>query len=391
MKSNKDERTPYWIWLSLILGQGNNRLEKVLSRYFDPKNLYECRGEISKYDSFFTDGEKDRIGKITLEQSSIIIEKTFKKRFHIVCYNDEDFPACLKELPDCPCVLYVDGTLPHMGEKLNIGIVGTRHPTVHGCNAALTITAGLVKSGVTIISGFAVGIDEFAHRAVLQNDGIGIAVLGCGLDVNYPHQLNPLRELIKNKGALISEYPVETAANGRNFPVRNRLISGLSEGIVVVQAPSRSGSLITAKWALDQGKDVFAVPDSIFEPNSKGSNKLIKDGASLTTDASDIISSYLYRYGDRITEYTQNEEKNQTGSDFSKYSYGQKPRFNNQDLSDEELKLYENLSAEPVTVEVLCGKAGLSIQNALCILTQLEIDGVAKAYPGRRYGLIRME
>ena len=311
-----------------------------------------------------------------------------------MCYDEEDYPERLRQFDDSPCVLYVDGELPDFSDTLNIGVVGTRNASVYGCNAALKICGDLAKAGAVIVSGFAVGIDEYAHRAALRSDGVSVAVLGCGLDVNYPAKLYKLRELLRDNGALITEFPLGTPALGRNFPVRNRLIAGLSEGVLVVQAPQRSGALITARWALEQGKDVFAVPDSIFDSSGLGNNNLIKDGAILTSGAADILNNYRYRFGDRMKTV---EDAPAAGGDLLMVSSPQPEGtyrasdIRENDLSDKERKVYDCLSAQPVHVEELCGQAELSVQEVLSILTQFEIDGVAKSYPGRKYGLISMK
>ena len=394
MESPANKLAPYWIWLSQVLGPGSKKLSLVLDEYGSPDRLYDERNNAAKNREVFSPGEINKLITISLDDCKEIEYNTRQNGFHLVCYDDENYPTKLRQLDDCPCVLYVDGKLPKLSDTLNIGVVGTRRASVYGCNAALKICGDLAKAGVVIVSGFAIGIDEYAHRAVVQSDGVSVAVLGCGLDVNYPSQNYSLRQIVRQNGALITEFPLGTQPIGRNFPVRNRLIAGLGEGVLVVQAPQRSGALITARWALEQGKDVFAVPDSIFDSSGMGNNNLIKDGAILVSGAGDILNNYRYRFGEMIrSAQILSPVRNDVlmvASPPSGNTYAPQP-VRTGDLTDVERKIYDALSAQPLHVEELCQKAEVSIAEMLSILTQFEIDGVAKSYPGRKYGLISMK
>lgn len=213
---------------------------------------------------------------------------------HVVMWRDEQYPYALAEIVQPPFILYGVGNIHLLSETDCIGVVGTRVPSSYGKMVAHRLSADLASSGWTVVSGMAAGIDADAHRGALSVHGKTIAVLGCGLNVIFPKENTRLYYEIREKGLILSEYPPEMAPNKGLFPQRNRIISGLSRGIVVVESHNRSGSLITATWALEQGREVFAVPGSILSAKSAGPNQLIKEGAKLITSAADIIAELQY-------------------------------------------------------------------------------------------------
>ena len=218
------------------------------------------------------------------------IERLLKENIDLITIQDKNYPKLLKEIYAPPALLYIKGNI-EPNDEFSIGVVGTRNPSSYGNQITPLITTDLAKSGLTIISGLAKGIDALAHQATLNTNGRTIAVLGTGIDKKsiYPVINKQLAERITERGALISEFPIETKPNAQNFPQRNRIISGLSLGVLVIESPEKSGSLITARNALEQNRDVFAIPGNILSVNSSGTNKLIKMGAKLVSKADDII------------------------------------------------------------------------------------------------------
>lgn len=227
-----------------------------------------------------------------LEHAYIILRDCAKQDIRVLSIEEPEYPNPLRDLPDAPTVLYVRGTLPDWNHTLAIGIVGTRKATSYGLGASRWLAANLAHAGCVIVSGMALGIDGQANRGALEADGATVAVLGCGADVCYPSAHKKLMEDIIRHGAVITEYPPGTEPKAHHFPLRNRIISGLSRGVIVIEAPAKSGALITADRALEQGRDVFAVPGNINSPQSAGSNHLLREGAELVTCAADVLSHY---------------------------------------------------------------------------------------------------
>ena len=223
------------------------------------------------------------------------MEALARENIWIIRASDAEYPALLKEIPNPPFVLYGSGHPSALASSLSIGVVGARKPTSYGAQATETITASLGAAGITIVSGLALGIDSLAHRAALEANAPTIAVLGSGIDEMsiYPSSNRGLARRIKDSGSVVvSEYPPKTPAMKEHFPQRNRIISGLSKGIVVIEAQEKSGALITARFALEHNRDVFAVPGSIFSLSSAGTNSLIQEGAKLVSCGEDILKEY---------------------------------------------------------------------------------------------------
>lgn len=268
-----------------------------------------------------------------------------------ITLQDKNYPAILKEIHDPPKELYIKGEIINQ-DKVAIGVVGTRKYTQYGKEVALDIAGKLAKLGITIVSGLAKGIDTFAHQAALENGGRTIAVLGSGMDKRsfFPRSNYSLSEKISQQGAVISEYPPGTRGTHFTFPQRNRIISGLSLGVVVIEAPEESGALITAALALEQNREVFAIPGSIYEKNSIGTNRLIKLGAKLVTDVEDILEEL------NLSHLLTLEKKKV------------KP-----DNKEEEIIL-SILSAQPVHIDEIIKKSGLSagIVNSTLMILELK-------------------
>ena len=282
------ENKRYWIWLSLIKNLGSKRKLKLLELYKNPEGIYK----LTKEELININGIGEAIANdIIISKNEKILNYHIKymkeNNIKIININEREYPQALTKIYDPPISLYVKGNIEKLNNK-NIGIVGCRECTTYGKKSAEYFSYNLSKQNINIVSGLAKGIDSYAHLGSL-NTGNTIAVLGNGLDMIYPKEnLELANEIIKRGGTIISEYPCGTKPDKMKFPARNRIISGISSGIIVIEAKEKSGTLITVDFALEQGKDVFVVPGNINSINSVGTNDLIKQGARLVTTYEDI-------------------------------------------------------------------------------------------------------
>jgi DNA processing protein len=284
-----------------------------------------------------------------------------------LCWDDADYPAMLLRIADPPPVLYVRGALA-TSDALAVAVVGTRKATSYGRDAAETIAGDLARSGVTIVSGLARGIDAYAHQAALEAGGRTIAVIACGVDRVYPPQHHQLAERITAAGAIVSDYPPGTAPEPANFPPRNRIISGLSLGTIVVEADVKSGSLITTNFAAEQGRDVFAVPGNIFSPSSRGANHLLAQGAAPVVSAQSVL-----------------EQLNLHGLS----APPAEALLPDAGLTEIERRIVGQLSHEPVPVDVIVRALDLAPDSTMALLAMLELRGVVRQSGGNGYVLCR--
>lgn len=286
----------YWVWLQQALGQGSGKVRRITEEYLSIAQFQEAGRSDWRLMGIFTKAELDRLSDYTLEEAADLIAVHENNGICVITPEDARYPDKLREIYDFPAVLYVKGNLPDFDEKLSVAIVGTRKATNHGLTAAKTISRELAKRNVIVVSGGALGVDTAAHNGVLQANGETVCVLGCGIGYDYLSGSAAMRNDILKRGALISEYPKGTPPLRGNFPLRNRIISGLCDGTLVVEAGTSSGSLITARDAREQNRDVFAVPGTITRTTSEGTNNLIKSGAKMVTAAEDILEEYYTRY-----------------------------------------------------------------------------------------------
>ncbi|MBI4772902.1 MAG: DNA-protecting protein DprA [Deltaproteobacteria bacterium] len=289
----------------------------------------------------------------------------------IIGYHDERYPSLLKEIYDPPQVLYVKGSLVP-DDECAVAVVGTRTPSSYGLDITRSICSGLAERGVTVVSGLARGIDGMAHRSALDHGGRTVAVLGCGCNVIYPPEHSALFADIAGCGAVISEFPFDTEPMGMNFPKRNRIISGLTLGTVVVEAAERSGSLITAQMALDQNREVFAVPGSTRSARSRGTNRLIKSGAKLVESAEDILEDLNNRriVNPRQMEFTWDTSRS-TGVPV--------------EMSEQERLILKMIDFDPVHVDEILRATGLAPGDMAAGLLSLELKGLIEEVPGNLY------
>ncbi len=291
-----------------------------------------------------------------------ILKKLEALNIRLISFWDDDYPTLLREIHDPPALLYLRGKLP---EKECFAIVGSRRATRNGLIATRDLATNLASHDICIVSGLARGVDSAAHRGALDAKGATIAVLGCGIDKIYPPENSKLYLEICENNAIISEYPPETPPLAGHFPGRNRIISGLSRGVLIVEAAEKSGSLITGDFALEQGRELFAIPGALQNPNSRGTNRLLKEGAQLVTEATDILQ-VLWPHRPSVQQ--QEKYDGFTGQ-----------------LEGQSLNVFQQLGHEPLHSDEIARQCGLTPMELSAILLDLELRGGIQALPGHFY------
>ena len=286
---NNLEKKRYWIWLSLIKGLGSKKKQKLLEKYKTPEKIYQIKQEkLLKIPGIGKEVAKNIENIQTRNEVHKHIAYMKQNNIDIISIDDIEYPKVLKEIYDPPISLYVKGNKNILNHE-SIAIIGCREATDYGKKAAKYFAYHLSKQNINIISGLAKGVDSYAHIGTLSTCGQTVAVIGNGLDTIYPKENKELaRKIIEEGGAIISEYPLGVKPEKINFPARNRIISGMSKGVLVVEAKEKSGTLLTVDFALEQGRDIYVVPGNINSINSVGTNELIKQGAKLVTTYKDI-------------------------------------------------------------------------------------------------------
>ncbi len=392
----------YWIWLQQTLGISPSVKTDEIEAYFGTGKAVYFAGENEwRLSGIFTPRQLDKLTENRdLTKAQKLYNICASNNWHIVTPDDKNYPQMLFRLPNFPLVLYVNGNLDCLKNKITVAVVGTREPTMNSAVVARALCASITRSGGVIISGGALGIDAAAHSGALDEQGSTVAVLGCGLDCNYPVANEALRREITRNGAVITEYPPGTRAMPANFPIRNRLISGLSYGTVVIEAGVKSGSLITARYALDQGRDVFAVPGDVVSSGFSGTNKLIRDGAKPVFNAMDVLEDYAVRYPELIDiEKIENELKVTNYNEVPTVKKETKPpkkekvqtKFVKKDapphLSENARKLYCAFDAREMQAEELILKTGLGVSEFAAAMTELELFDTVELQAGKNYKL----
>lgn len=361
----RNEELALLLNLTQAKGIGPVTLKKIIAKYGKPSSVFAASAQAAIKTKNDKSGFAAKIKNIkSIKFGENQLEKTHDSEAMIITYWSEQYPALLKKIADPPIVLFFKGEI-HSNQNAAVAIVGTRTPSSYGKQAAEKIAAGLVHKGIVTVSGFARGIDTIVHSETVKQGGKTIAVLGNGLDIMYPSENKKLAGKIIENGALISEFPFGTKPDAVNFPRRNRIISGLSLGTIVVEAREKSGALITANFALEQNREVFAIPGSIFSPSSYGPHQLIKEGAKLVGSLEDILEEIPIQ-----GEYFQKQDYNTVDFD---------------ELDPKEKKTLECLSRDPIHVDQLAQKAQMATAELLSILLQLEFAGFVKQLPGKMF------
>ena len=393
----------YWIWMSCGLGAGASCLDLVSYYEWNPQEIYGSSfNEIFSLD-VITKRQVEKLKNFSLEDAQKILDAVNENGWKIVTPSSEFYPHNLLSLQDLPLVLYVDGDETVLTNELSVSVVGARKASDYGKSVARALSSALSEKGFTIVSGGALGIDSAAHQGALDEKGKTICVLGCGLGTNYLLDNKPLRDEIVRNGALVTEFPPFTPASRRTFPLRNRIISGMTLGTIVVEAGERSGSLITARCALEQGRDVFAVPGDLVSSSFLGTNNLIRNGATPVFSPNDILESYYFRYHNEFKdkerfaddEIIKRAQKYLTNQETQKPEIKEQPKAVTMTenakkdapdyLTDNAKKVYDFIGNEPVHIDEIINKCGLTTEKTLSAITELEIYGLVTQLSGRRY------
>lgn len=408
----------HWIWLATRAGLGDRGRRMLLERFADAEEIYYAgAGEYARIEGLSQEAVSSLQEK-SLKEAEQIAADCRRKNIHILTWQDALYPKRLKNIADPPVVLYYKGSMPQVDALPCVAVVGTRGASAYGMSTAKRMGHQIASCGGITVSGVAFGIDAMAMRGALSAGAPVIGVLGCGADVVYPVSNRALYADTQRQGCLLTEFPPGTPPVKWNFPRRNRIISGLSCGVLVVEAPEKSGALITARQAADQGRDVFVVPGNIDVPSCKGSNALLRDGAIAVSSGWEVLSEYRDRFPEKIIQYTgevrqtaypeemevsesrpllvaqkpqmpekkrrktlfkKKKEIDNTGS--SPYIDADKPQ---PVLSADEEKLLALMGTEVALVDDVISASALPAGQVLALLTMLEVKGVVARLPGKR-------
>ena len=388
------------IHLNLIPGIGNHTIRRLLAAFGSAeKSLAATSEELAQIDGLTPDVRQQLIdgrSRAPLAQELELIEQ---HQCHIVTLNDEFYPPLLKQISDPPVLLYITGQLPIV-DTLSVAIVGSRSPTEYGKTISQQLSHQLAARGITVVSGFARGIDTCAHRGALEAGGRTVAVFGCGLSIMYPETNQALAAEMIKSGALVSEFPMTMPPRGANFPRRNRVISGLTLGTLVVEASDRSGSLITARHAAEQGREVFAVPGQIFSNVSRGTHSLINQGATLINSVDDIFDALPQDYtrilrqepatrqptpgrdrGSKRSEQAAHPQSTEAKSTPTSQSNTQAEL----NLTPDEQAVLSTMDASSVHIDQIARDTQLPIGKVSSLLVMLELKGIVQQLPGKQF------
>lgn len=376
----------YWVWVQQSMGYANHRIKNILESFTTAKEFFDAGPVIWKQLGLFTAKEIKSLERYSLEKARAIVKECESLGQRIVTITDSEYPERLKNIADPPCILYTRGAIDWVESSVVIAVVGTRSATKYGLEIAYEFGERLGELGVAVVSGGALGIDCEAQRGALKAGGRVVSVLGCGLEYKYLMENEDLRESIAKTGALVTEYIPGTSAKGWHFPQRNRIMSGLSVGCLVIEAGIRSGALITANLALEQNRDLFAIPGDLRSDASKGTNRLIKECAKPVTSAEDIIEEYVNLYSYLALQAKTNKEEHGRHSSDKKRESEKSGDGSFLDLVSEEAStLYMHLGREPRSIDDLTIRTGFSAPTILMALTELEIHSAIDCKSGRRF------
>lgn len=412
----------HWIWLAHRPGVSDRMKVRLLQHFREPEDIYFADGEAYRHVEGLTAEAAEGLKDKDLTAAEAALKACRREGLHILTFQDAAYPSKLKNIADPPILLYYKGQLPDLDALPVIGVVGTRKASAYGLQTAKRMGYQIAKCGGIVVSGMAYGIDAMAMSGALTAGQPAVGVLGCGADIVYPQSNRALFRDMANFGCILSEFAPGTSPAKWNFPRRNRIISGLSNGILVVEAPEKSGALITANYALEQGRDVFAVPGNIDQPGFTGSNRLLREGAILAASGWDILSEYEALYPDKIRQDLSPAHQTVYPDELAKTSYEaekplpkvaqnpelpgkskplkkklEKKSIDNQPLgaysdvntvlpklSPEEQMLVSALQAGERLVDDVIAETGLTTGKILALLTMLELKGVVKRLPGKR-------
>ena len=414
----------HWIWLATRPGMNDRQKLEVLKAFQDPETVFFGDKSAFTHIEGMTREAAEALSNKDLSQAREILNDCISNEIQICTYHDAAYPAKLRNIADPPMVLYYKGNLAGLEGNPMIGLVGTRKASAYGLTTASRMGYQIARCGGTVVSGVAAGIDGKAMTGALTAGGTIVGVLGCGIDVVYPPTHRSLYLDTERNGCLISEFPPKTPPYKWNFPRRNRIISGMSDGVLVVEAPHGSGSLITARLALDQGRDVFVVPGNIDVPTFQGSNALLRDGGIAVSSGWDVVSEYAALYPEKIRKEEGNLRQYAAQEEISLAENAEKPMlkvaqkaavmeknslfdrkkvkkpidkdkksaYSDQQkifesLSQDEKMLLEPLRKGEALVDELIAASNLPAGKVLSMLTMLQIRGIIELLPGKRVSL----
>jgi len=367
-----------WIALNMIRGIGPRKANQLIDRFGTPAQVFVASRLSLEKEGIKPETIRELHDSEILEKANAEIERLEQLGASVITLEDDDYPSLLREIHDPPIALYVRGDLKKACERPCIAVVGSRRCSTYGVNAAQSLSRDLAANGLTIVSGMARGIDAAAHRGALEGGGLTIAVVGTGLEKTYPKEHKKLEDEIIANGAVISEFPLGTPPLPQNFPYRNRVLSGLCVCVMVVEAAEHSGSLITARLAYEQGREVSAVPGNITSQTSFGPNFLIKDGAKLVQYWRDVVEELPRDLKEKILGV-----KRPTKSDDQS---NVQPVFETVALSDHERKLLDLLTADaPSHIDQLLISSGMNSSELMTALLGLEMKDRIKQLPGKSF------
>ncbi len=401
-----NDNTLKWVWLTTLQGMTTEKITSLLNKFDDIDEIYNAGEEEYKDIDLIHQRDIRALCDKNTKSAQKVISNTEKCGAYILTYDSKDYPEKLKYISAPPYVLYVKGTLKLNEKMFCIGVVGTRELNEYGETVTGKMTFELARAGFSVVSGLALGVDAIAASAALRAGGNTIAVLGCGIDLDYPKTNRELRKYIEQYGAVVTEYPPKTQPYPANFPQRNRIIAGLSECTLVTQAPAKSGALITAKYAHEMGREVFSVPGSVFDVNSVGNNNLIKAGATPVTHPYDLIERYKYQVEEFAPKTVRHGikmfgVKKKVFSKFVNIIKGKDEKKPEKELKKEKPSIndekYKNLNEnEKVIMELIINNEKISVDEIIrktnlppakigSTLSMMEMIGVVKKLPGNFY------
>jgi DNA processing protein len=366
MKSIPSENRVDWLALHLVPGLGNMAFKKLLDRFGSPTDVFRAKlADLSQVEGLRKRVVQGIVQRQFSQDPESVLRDLEKHGARTMIFSDAEYPDPLREIHDPPMVLYIKGeAIP--GKATFVAIVGSRNSTPYGVKTAENLAQGLARRGLGIVSGLARGIDSAAHWGCIEGRGFTIGVLGTGIDAVYPSSNKKLFDVMAEKGAVVTEFPLKTPPEPKNFPIRNRLISGLSRGVIVVEATMKSGSLITASVALEQGREVFAVPGSVHSFKSQGCHFLIKQGAKLVENADDVLDELGLNY-----TYAAKKD-----------SYSEPPL---PPMEDNEKKVYDLIGDYPVHIDDIVREGNMEPGTASAVLMRMELKGIIRQLPGKLF------
>src|SRR5579862_9724494 len=371
------ETAPFWLAITRIDGLGIRGCHKLIEHFGSPQPAY-----MASLPELASCGVPARVAQAicaqaALKEAETEVQKISKADCELIAYDSDDYPPLLKQIPDSPLVLYVRGEVKLLSQYA-VAMVGSRRPSAYGSSVAHRLAHDLAQRQLVVVSGLARGVDSASHRGALEAKGKTIAVLGSGIDVIYPRENKKLADEIAKSGAVISEFPLGTAPTPENFPIRNRIISGLSLGVIVVEAAEYSGSLITARLALEQNREVFAVPGNITSAQSFGPNHLIKQGAKLVDQWMDVIEEFPPDVRMQLMPPNEDVPGEPIGA--------QAATLFEASLKPDQRAVFETLRADQTSfVDDVVGAAKIPHPRVLAALLELEMNGLIRQLPGKNF------